>query len=594
MLNNTKKEKKQKLVVQVGIISFFIFVATLVFTLFSDYTITRNAYLSSKNEMIDRDLNNLRDKMKGVRILEWGLKYWRDNPEEPLRQYTKEDEELDASNEFQDFFTACMLGELDPAEADPAWQRLIATHLYASFCLELKNSKSLHYSGIFLLGILNEEESIQYMDDTTYSTLLGGNTMISYPISAHSAVKQVLKDGITDFDQTLYEIYHDPTSGTEYYIGYIPVCLSGGERCYLCIRYDWSDFHSELLSNARNSMIAGLLVLILLNGLLTLFIYRKTILPVLKMKSSVEGYMADKDSHAVSEKMNRIRVQNEIGVLADSFSDLATEIDRYTKEILTLNSEKARISTELALATNIQSSMLPSDFPAFPDRKEFDIHASMNPAKEVGGDFYDYFLIDDDHLCLVIADVSGKGVPAALFMMSSMITLRNLAKKGTSPAEILENTNNAICSTNKQEMFVTVWLGILELSTGKLTATNAGHEYPVFLGESGQFELYKDKHGFVVGGMPKVKYKEYEVLFTPGSKLFVYTDGVPEATNAENEMYGTERMVAALNENPAAAPEEILSSVRASVDGFVKEAEQFDDLTMLCLTYNGQVRDGSC
>jgi sigma-B regulation protein RsbU (phosphoserine phosphatase) len=229
--------------------------------------------------------------------------------------------------------------------------------------------------------------------------------------------------------------------------------------------------------------------------------------------------------------------------------------------------------------------MLPSTFPAFPDRREFDIYASMDPAKEVGGDFYDFFLVDEDHLCLLIADVSGKGIPAALFMMASMIILANNAMMGKSPAQILADTNGAICANDREEMFVTVWLGILELSTGKLTAANAGHEYPALQKAGGRFELLKDKHGFVIGGMAGARYKEYELQLEPGDKLFVYTDGVPEATDAANELFGTERMLAALNEDPAAAPEQILEQVRRAVDGFVKDAEQFDDLTMLCIEY---------
>ncbi len=246
-----------------------------------------------------------------------------------------------------------------------------------------------------------------------------------------------------------------------------------------------------------------------------------------------------------------------------------------------------RIGAELSLATNIQTSMLPHIFPAFPTRSEFDIYASMNPAKEVGGDFYDYYLIDDDHLGMVIADVSGKGVPAALFMMASKIILQSVAMMGYSPAEILQRTNEAVCSNNEAEMFVTVWLGILELSTGRLTAANAGHEFPAVRQPGGRFELYKDKHGFVLGGMEGVQYREYEIRMEPGSKLFVYTDGVAEATSAEKELFGTERMIDALNTDPDAAPQEILKNVRAGVDEFVKEAEQFDDLTMLCLEYRG-------
>lgn len=249
--------------------------------------------------------------------------------------------------------------------------------------------------------------------------------------------------------------------------------------------------------------------------------------------------------------------------------------------------ESSRIESELHLASNIQADMLPNIYPAFPDKPEFDIYATMDPAKEVGGDFYDFFLVDDDHLCMVIADVSGKGVPAALFMMASKIILANNAMVGKSPAQILTDTNTAICSNNREEMFVTVWLGILEISTGKLIAANAGHEYPAIMQPDGRFDLIKDKHGFVIGGMNGVKYKEYELELKPGSKLFLYTDGVPEATDAAKELFGTERMLDALNVNTNAHSKDILQNVKNAVDGFVKEAEQFDDLTMLVLEYKG-------
>ena len=281
------------------------------------------------------------------------------------------------------------------------------------------------------------------------------------------------------------------------------------------------------------------------------------------------------------------RTGDEVEELAQSFATISHKTVVYMDKVVKVTAEKERIGAELSLATQIQASMLPHIFPAFPERGEFDIYASMDPAKEVGGDFYDYFLTDDDHLCMVIADVSGKGVPAALFMMASKIILQSVAMMGLTPAGILQRTNEAICSNNEAQMFVTVWLGILELSTGRLTAANAGHEFPALRQPNGKFELYKDKHGFVIGGMEGVRYREYELQLEPGSKLFVYTDGVAEATSAEKELYGTERMIDALNADPDAAPEQILKNVRASVDGFVKEAEQFDDLTMLCVEYKG-------
>ena len=252
-----------------------------------------------------------------------------------------------------------------------------------------------------------------------------------------------------------------------------------------------------------------------------------------------------------------------------------------------LTETSARIGAELALAEKIQADMLPNLFPAFPDRSEFDLYASMNPAKEVGGDFYDFFMIDDDHLGLVIADVSGKGIPAAMFMMFSKNIIANNTMLGKSPAKALMDANEAICANNSEEMFVTVWLGVLEISTGKLIAANAGHEYPALMTPNGEFELYKDKHGLVVGGMEGVKYREYEILLEPGAKLFVYTDGVPEATNSSEELFGTERMVKALNVMRDSKPKQLLEGIRWAVDEFVKDAEQFDDLTMLCLEYKG-------
>ena len=252
------------------------------------------------------------------------------------------------------------------------------------------------------------------------------------------------------------------------------------------------------------------------------------------------------------------------------------------------NSRKlAATQLELNMATQIQASMLPNVFPIFPERTEFDVYASMDPTKEVGGDFYDIFMTDEDHLAMVIADVSGKGIPAALFMMSSKIIINDHSIMGGTPAEILERVNRQVYATNKAHMFVTVWLGILEISTGKLITANAGHEYPI-LNTNGRYELFKDKHGLAIGAMKKSKYVNHEITLKKGDSIFVYTDGVAEATDADNELFGTERTLDALNALPGdCSQEEVLKGVRRSVDAFVKEAPQFDDLTMLGLKYYG-------
>ena len=248
----------------------------------------------------------------------------------------------------------------------------------------------------------------------------------------------------------------------------------------------------------------------------------------------------------------------------------------------------ANVKAELNTATQIQNGMVPNIFPAFPEQKQFDVYAGMYTAKEVGGDFYDFFLIDDKHLAMVMADVSGKGVPAALFMMASKILINDRALMGGTPAEILEFVNNRICSNNQAEMFVTVWLGILNIETGHMIAANAGHEYPVIRRSGGEYELFKDKHGFVVGGMEGVRYKDYELTLNKGDSIFLYTDGIPEATNADNEQFGTDRMIAALNIKSDGSPEEVLENIHHEVNKFVGDAVQFDDLTMLCLRYNGE------
>ena len=275
--------------------------------------------------------------------------------------------------------------------------------------------------------------------------------------------------------------------------------------------------------------------------------------------------------------------------LAESFGSMTQRMNEYIEDIQTITAEKERVGAELSLAQRIQAAMLPNIFPPFPERKEIDIYASMDPAKEVGGDFYDYFFIDDDHLGLVIADVSGKGIAAALFMTISKITLQNFATQIMSPAEILRKTNEMICANNPADMFVTVWIGVLELSTGKLTASNAGHEYPIVKLPGKDYEVVKDRHGFVVGGLEDEIYEDYELQLQPGSKLFLYTDGLPEAKTkgGPKNMFGMERMVDTLNGNPDASPEQTLKAMNEAVEAFVQDAEQFDDLTMLCLEYRG-------
>ena len=282
-----------------------------------------------------------------------------------------------------------------------------------------------------------------------------------------------------------------------------------------------------------------------------------------------------------------ITANNEIGDLYRVIRAMQGRIVEYLDNLTRVTAERERIGAELSIATQIQADMLPRVFPPFPGRHDLDIYATMNPAKEVGGDFYDFFLIDEDHLGLVMADVSGKGVPAALFMVNAKTLIENRAMMGGTPAEILAHVNAQLCEGNEAELFVTVWLAIVELSTGKGMAANAGHEHPALRRANGTYELVEYRHSPALAVMEGLRFREHSFELHPGDSIFVYTDGVTEATDPDNRLFGTERMLEALNRAPDADPKTLLENVQTAIDGFVAEAPQFDDITMLCMQYFG-------
>jgi len=316
-----------------------------------------------------------------------------------------------------------------------------------------------------------------------------------------------------------------------------------------------------------------------------LFIKRKVVRPISIINSAAKEMVEDLD-HDIHHELN-IHTHDELEELAESFGKMNSDLRDYLKKLESVTAEKERIGAELSIATQIQADMLPCIFPPYPERKEFDLYASMTPAKEVGGDFYDFFLIDDDHIALVMADVSGKGVPAALFMVIAKTLIKNRAQMGGGPAEILNYVNEKLCENNKLQYFVTVWLAIVEISTGKGVAANAGHEHPALRRAGGEFELVKYIHSPGVAMIDGVRFREHTFELYPGDTVFVYTDGVPEATDNNNVLFESDRMLAALNKDPDADLETLLRTVRKEIDDFVNGAPQFDDITMLAFRYDG-------
>ena len=359
---------------------------------------------------------------------------------------------------------------------------------------------------------------------------------------------------------------------------------NGLEDQYEAFRSDAvASFHNEMF-HARNILIL-LVVFIVAAGMASAFSIASRITGPLNTMTRRVASLGVRNREFSMEDI--YRTGDEIEVLAESFAKQSARTVLYIDQIKRVTAEKERIGAELDMASRIQGSQLPRLFPPFPDRKEFSLYASMTPAKEVGGDFYDFFMIDNNHIAFVLADVSGKGVPAALLMMVSRVLIKSGLQNGKDPGETLESVNNQLCEGNEADFFVTVWLAVLEISTGKGIAANAGHEHPALRRAGSSYEMQVYKHSTPVGIMKDVPFTQHSFQLNPGDSFFVYTDGVPEATNGKKELYETDRMLEALNRDPDAQPEQILANVSQDITSFVDGAEQFDDITMLCFRYLG-------
>ncbi len=327
---------------------------------------------------------------------------------------------------------------------------------------------------------------------------------------------------------------------------------------------------------AASVLIIGIFIAVYLT-----YLQRKVVLPIQIMTDETDAFI--KNEAEVSERLSSIVTGDEIERLAGAIYKMQVDIKEYIHNQMSVAVERERIVAELDIARQIQTGMLPCSFPAFPDIREIDLYASMVPARRVGGDFYDFFMVDDHKLCFVIADVSGKGIPAALFMMMAKILIKNQALAGLLPAEIFSKVNNQLCENNDANMFVTAWMGIYDIRSGSLASVNAGHNPPLLCHRDGRFEFFKVPSNFVLGGMEDISYQSTETQLSAGDTLFLHTDGVTEATTDNLEIYGEKRLQIVLNRLSGGQPQEILEGVTADLQLFVKDSPQFDDITMLAL-----------
>ncbi len=406
----------------------------------------------------------------------------------------------------------------------------------------------------------------------------------------------------TDQDlQKYYEIYDRfvqnkglaaPTlTDNDYGYNYtgIAVVLDADGKAIAEVQYilDMTDVKAYLRSFLLKML--GISFAIIAVGVAAFFAFtRKTLTtPITKLARFTQNIT---DTGDFEHQRIELKTGDEIEMLSDSVNYMLEKLEDYIDNLSRVTAEKERIGAELDIATRIQASILPCIFPAFPDRKEFNIFAAMTPAKEVGGDFYDFFMIDERHLAIVVADVSGKGVPAALFMVIGKTLIKDHSQNGKVLGDVFADVNNLLCESNSEDLFITAFEGVLDLVTGEFNYVNAGHEMP-FLLQNGKFEAVRIKPCFVLAGMEDMQYKAGSIVMQPGDKIFQYTDGVTEATNQENELFGMERLAGSLNRVKDREPKEIITSVKQDIDAFVGNAPQFDDITMLCLDYRTRMAE---
>jgi serine phosphatase RsbU (regulator of sigma subunit) len=593
------KKLKKKILIQVALIVLAVFAVIIMVTGTLIYSESKNIYLQAKNEMIIGDLDEIRYDIMRMHNLPWVLEYAREHTREldtAVRDYNYvSGESFDTAVAFYMDHGYRDLSEpiVDPAldeslrQASDEVQLAVAAYNFSTLVDSLYISQfQANYDRVYCLDVSEENLGFVYcaMDKQDPDHYSVGDRM-GYTDSRHPALEQILSgETLVENQGAAFEISRVDGSNMDFYVGYLPVTVDGKICCTICISFDFSPFRSSFMPYIVRILVIGAVIMLLFAGLLLIFLHHSAISPLRIIQKGVRRYSIDKDSAAITAEMDKITANNEFGALSDDIAALAREIDRYTSENIRLASEKEKVASELAFAAKIQSDMLPQDFPA---NSRFELYAAMNPAKEVGGDFYDFFFIDDDTLALVIADVSGKGVPASLFMMRSMIMIRNIALHNPNPAAVLSAVNLQLCTNNESSMFVTAWLGIVDLTTGHMRAANAGHEYPIIKNPGGEYQVLKDKHSFVMGANELIRYKEYELQLSPGSKLFLYTDGAPEAQDAAGEMFTVERICDALNRSSDAAPHILLDDVTAAIGAFVQDAEQFDDTTMMSFFYLG-------
>ncbi len=590
--------KKSGMLVKAAVFSIFMAAAAMLFCGVVLFTLFRNNAMENVKNTLQGNVGVICYQLMSYSSHDWLLNYWKDHADEMERPPSPDGENdqewiVNYLNYYASYEDLRHINTAEVQTEDVLTMSEEEQRHFAEYCYFEINSDMMELPKMLKLDKVTffepEKEAKKgyvffYFDRD--EILLGGQTWrlgteIPFDINQRPELQRL-------YDEELFyseeEIYRSEEDGEEYASTYMLFRLNSGKELITEVTISLNKIMKDVWADVIHfeAWIACVILVTIIFVLLN--IYFGGIRPTVRLQKVIEEYTGNWDSRELKEKLNKHRPNNELGSLSDNLVRMGEEIDLHVNEVKSVTAEKERIGAELDVASRIQTGVLPKDFGDASEKANCILYASMTPAKEVGGDLYDFFMVDEDHLALVIGDVSGKGIPAALFMITTKALIKSALKQGEkSPSAVLSGVGDLLSEGNEEWMFVTVWIGILELSSGKMICSNAGHELPVIYRKNGDFTFFRDEHGVPVATMEGAEYEDYELEIHSGDTLFVYSDGLPEAQNKADEMFGEERLLTALNEEPGGMPEELIERMSKRVTDFVGDCDPFDDLTMLCI-----------
>ena len=583
-MNNTEKKrgKNRHLLVRVGISVFTVFILLIVLLGFLLVHTSRNSFFSGQQDSLRAQLLKVQSTISEYQVFMWLTRYWDHYTEEISKPIKLGDlSGIKSSPADEGLSDEELRKALEKYSED---ERLAFAKMYTvSLAYLVRENIAQSGDRFLLMDIRKGREGVVYINlpEREYVTELMGEVHLE--VLGDEELIEQMRASSPNKHEVFFNDRRDDEGGY-LYVSCTPIFCDGEARYAAVMIHEWTAYHDQMMQSTL--WMLGLLAAVLgiFGALLLLLISAATVGPVKRLRYGVRRYTKEKSRELLQEDMKSIEKQDEFGELAIDITEMAEEIDRYMDENIRLAGEREAAAAELQIASRVQRDQLPA---AYPESPYFTLQAMIRPAREVGGDFYDYFLLDNTHLLLLIADVSDKGMNAAFFMATSKAMIKASAMKTRDPVQIVTEAEKMLTENNPSGLFVTTWLAVIDLETGHVDSCNAGHDYPA-IRRKGRYEIEKTPHGPAVAFLPGVPHVGYSFDLEPGDRLFLYTDGVIEALSAEKERFGVSRLEQSLNALPGEETAEgTIRAVISAVDFFAGNTPQFDDITMLCFTYQG-------